>query len=78
MQVETTQSVDGAKVTDRYAHVNSTSILVRDCITNRKNVSLNSNACKKQERLEASLATTQVTRRACSMELITDWNDKER
>ena len=46
-----------------YAHVNSTQLLVRGCVTNRKNVCLNSNAHEKYACSEASVAATQDTGR---------------
>ena len=46
-----------------YAHVNSSPLLVRGCVTNRKNVCPNSNAHKKYVRSEASVAATQDTGR---------------
>ena len=46
-----------------YAHVNSSPLLVRGCVTNRKNVCPNSNAHDKYVRSEASVAATQNTGR---------------
>ena len=46
-----------------YAHVNSSRLLVRDCVTNRKNVCLSSNAHEKYARSEVSVTATQDTRR---------------
>ena len=46
-----------------YAHVNSSPVLVRGYVTNRKNVCPNSNAHEKYARLEASVAATQDTGR---------------
>ena len=45
-----------------YAHVNSLPLLVRGCVTNRKNLSLNSNTHEKYPRSGASVAATQVLR----------------
>ena len=46
-----------------YAYVNSSPLLVRGCVTNRKNVCPNSNAYEMFVRSEASVATTQDTGR---------------
>ena len=46
-----------------YAHVNSSPLLVRGSVTNRKNVCPNSNAHEKYVRSEASVAATQDTER---------------
>ena len=48
---------------DCYAHVNSSPLLVRGCVTNRQNVCQNSNAHEKYACSEASVAATQHTGR---------------
>ena len=46
-----------------YAHVNSSPLIVRGCVTNRKNICPSSNAREKYVRSEASVAATQDTGR---------------
>ena len=46
-----------------YAHVKCSPLLVRGCVTNRKNVCPNSNAHEKYAHSEASVTATQDTGR---------------
>ena len=57
------RGIDITQLTLCYAHVNSSPLLVRGCITNRKNVCSNPNTHEKYVRSEASVAATQDTGR---------------